>query len=264
MSAQLGFLVGRPWSRGSVLPRVVARLQAERARVTIAGRARVGELASADVVVPCGLDPEGLAALAVPLDRAGVRWCNTPAATAAAWDKRACERALGAARVPRPGMVEAALWDDVVAAADGREVVVKPATRPQGRGVAFGPPLPPTPPFPGPYVVQERVPHDGLDRKLYVVGDEVRGVLRCWPWRSHEDKLGQAFVPDRALRELALRAGRALGLELYGVDVLVGPHGPVVVDVNALPGYKGVPDADVLLARYLLAAAAKREARCAH
>lgn len=264
MSARIAFVVSRPWSRDSVFPRVVARLWTERAKVWITARPAGDELRKADVVVLGAHAPDRAAALAEQPARAGIRCCNTPAATAAAADKRACERALAAARVARPETRELPSWDEVLAVARDARVVVKPATRLNGRGVLADGRLPSTAPFPGPYVVQERVAHDGLDRKLYVVGDDVRGVLRRWPWRSHDEKLGRTFTPDDALRALALRAGSALGLELYGVDVLVGPAGPVVVDVNALPGYKGVPDADELLARYVLRAAREeRDARCA-
>ncbi|WTW92045.1 hypothetical protein OG216_01050 [Streptomycetaceae bacterium NBC_01309] len=39
---------------------------------------------------------------------------------------------------------------------------------------------------------------------------------------------------------LARRAGRAMGLEVYGVDIIVtGPDEPLVVDVNAFPGGLG-------------------------
>lgn len=263
MSPRVAFVVDRPWSAGSVLPAVVARLRADRADVAICARPTGKTLGKADLVVLAMRDPARLRALAEPLAHAGARCCNTIEATAAARDKIACERALAAAGVPRPRAAELESWDEVVAAARSSDLLVKPVTRSRGRDPLDARRLPEVPPFPGPYLVQERVEHDGLDRKLYVVGDDVRGVLRRWPWRSREEKLGRAFVPDGAMRRIALAAGRALGLELYGVDVLVGPDGPVVVDVNALPGYKGAPGAEELLARYLLQVASDaREARC--
>jgi len=33
-------------------------------------------------------------------------------------------------------------------------------------------------------------------------------------------------------------------LRLYGVDLLVTEHGPIIVDVNSFPGFRGVPGAD--------------------
>ena len=43
------------------------------------------------------------------------------------------------------------------------------------------------------------------------------------------------------------RARAAFGLQAYGVDLLITPDGPVVVDVNAFPGFRSMPDADLHL-----------------
>lgn len=147
--------------------------------------------------------------------------------------------------------------------ATSMSIVVKPYAGSRGAGVIDADSLPENEPFPGPFVVQERVDGDGLDRKLYVVGATVRGVLRARPPRTLADKRGTAFVPSDDERELALLTGRALGLKRFGVDVLHGAAGPVVIDVNAFPGYKGVPDAASLLLHYLTSSAARREVACA-
>jgi ribosomal protein S6--L-glutamate ligase len=56
---------------------------------------------------------------------------------------------------------------------------------------------------------------------------------------------------SRELREIAVACGRILGLGLYGLDVLDTDEGPMVVDVNYFPGYKGVPGAAPLIADYI-------------
>ena len=76
------------------------------------------------------------------------------------------------------------------------------------------------------------------------------GVQRTWP--APADRAGTPFTPGPALRDLARRAAAALGLVVGGVDVLMTPAGPVVVDVNAFPGFKGVPGAARCLADFLL------------
>ncbi len=53
------------------------------------------------------------------------------------------------------------------------------------------------------------------------------------------------------IRDIAIRCGEALGLGLYGMDVIESPDGPVVVDVNYFPGYKGVPGAAAHIADYI-------------
>ena len=70
---------------------------------------------------------------------------------------------------------------------------------------------------------------------------------------------GRPVAVDPEVRAVALRVGRALGLELFGLDVIESPGGPVVVDVNYFPGYKGVPDAGALIGEHLAARARELE-----
>lgn len=54
------------------------------------------------------------------------------------------------------------------------------------------------------------------------------------------------------IAEIGARVGEVYGLDLYGVDVLLGPDGPVVVDVNDFPSFRQVPDAAARVARAVL------------
>ncbi|WP_406418928.1 hypothetical protein [Streptomyces sp. NBC_00842] len=42
------------------------------------------------------------------------------------------------------------------------------------------------------------------------------------------------------------------GLDLYGIDVVLGPDGPVIVDINDFPSFRQVPDAVSRLAGAVL------------
>ncbi len=131
--------------------------------------------------------------------------------------------------MPVPAARLVASWTDVRAAADDARVVVEPLRGPDGRGVHLAhqaADLPQVPPYDGPYLVQDMVPDDGSEHKVYVVGNRVAGVLRTWPARTTADKLGEPFVPDDTERSAALRAGAATGLRVYGVDLLAGRLGP--------------------------------------
>lgn len=91
---------------------------------------------------------------------------------------------------------------------------------------------------------------DGYDVKLYVIGEQVTAVRKASPLRGGGEPV-PVPITDR-LAELARRCGRLFGLQLYGVDCLDTPDGPVVIEVNDFPNYSAVPDAGDRLASYVL------------
>jgi ribosomal protein S6--L-glutamate ligase len=198
------------------------------------------------------LGPAQLSTL-LPLERAGVRCCNRIDATIAVRDRHRTFQALANNAIPVPQTAFVTSWHDVLREAKGRRVVVKCAAEVTGRGGAVlkapDGTLPPHEPFAGPYLLQEYIAGDARDYKVYVAGDQARGLIKSY---SSELQVEQ-FEVDRELTALARRVGSRLRLEIYGVDVLYGPAGPVVVDVNPFPGFRGIPDAAELAATYLLA-----------
>jgi ribosomal protein S6--L-glutamate ligase len=138
-------------------------------------------------------------------------------------------------------------------------LVLKPSRGSRGRGVraVHGPrELPER--LDAPVVAQRLHVGDGLDRKLYCIGDEVFGLKRPWPCETWEMKAArsEAFSPDARLRALVLRCREALGLTLFGLDVVVSQGEPYVVDVNKCAGFLGVPGAPELLCDHLTQACA--------
>ncbi|AHH99122.1 phosphotransferase [Kutzneria albida] len=115
-----------------------------------------------------------------------------------------------------------------------------------------------------PVVVQPFLANDGWDHKLWVVGDEVFLAQRRTPLTT--DTVGAPCPTTDAeqqpeLRAMARAVGKALRLEVYGVDVLLTDRGPVVVDVNAFPGCRGVPGVPEALAALVGHIAAERGRR---
>ncbi len=109
----------------------------------------------------------------------------------------------------------------------------------------------------GPLFAMRYHPVDGRDRKIYCIGGQLFGVKRTWPVRSYDDKLGEPFTLDDEMRELAFACGRAMGIDLFGVDIVMSNGVPWVVDMSSFPGFKGVPDAALRLADYIYEAAVK-------
>jgi hypothetical protein len=51
-----------------------------------------------------------------------------------------------------------------------------------------------------------------------------------------------------------MRCVAALGIDMFGLDIVISGGRPCVVDINKFGSYMGVPDAPRLLANYLFAA----------
>lgn len=90
-----------------------------------------------------------------------------------------------------------------------------------------------------PFVVtQEHAPGDLI--KFYGVRSRAAPVDANWfEWFYHRDKgmLGHSFEVVR-LREAALDAAAALGLEIFGGDAVIQADGePIIIDLNAWPSY---------------------------
>lgn len=106
-----------------------------------------------------------------------------------------------------------------------------------------------------PLLAQPFLAGDGSDLKLYGVGDRIWAVRRASPLVANGSSEAVPVELTAELRELALRCAEVFGLELFGVDCLVTPAGPVVIEVNEFPNYTGVRDADEALADHVLAKA---------
>ena len=202
-----------------------------------------------DLVVHRGLGPASSAVARYGM--AGHELCNPWPAVGQDGDRVAILRALAAAGVPVPLSTRVDSWAEVRALACDGVVVVK-RTRGAGRGQEVTSTITAEPPFDGPYVVEPWIPNDGLDRKLYVAGDEVFGLLKPSTLSAEHGGPAEPFEVSGALRELGAGAAHAVGLHLCGVDVVLGSRGPVVVDVNPFPGYRGIPGAPRAVADHLL------------
>jgi ribosomal protein S6--L-glutamate ligase len=92
-----------------------------------------------------------------------------------------------------------------------------------------------------PVVVQEFLPGDGWDIKLWVTGDHRYGARRRTPLEADASRetLPIAELPAEWTHILT-RIGSVFELSLFGVDLLLTERGPMVIDVNAFPGFRGV------------------------
>jgi ribosomal protein S6--L-glutamate ligase len=191
--------------------------------------------------------------LAAVLHARGARTLNPYPACAIVQDKITAAARLAAAGVPVPKSWTTGDLRLLAPLLDTWPVVVKPHRGHRGAGVVLVPDrsaMAALPPPTGPVLVQEHVRGCGEDLKVYVAGEEVFAVRKPFSADSFT-RPGRAVPVTPEVREMALRCGAACGLGLYGLDVIESPDGPVVVDLNYFPGYKGVPGVAALLADYI-------------
>jgi ribosomal protein S6--L-glutamate ligase len=99
-------------------------------------------------------------------------------------------------------------------------------------------------------LIQEYIAESkGSDIRAFVVGGRVVASMRRQgppgEFRSNLHRGGTAekvrLTPEE--RSTAVRAARAVGLNVAGVDMLRSNHGPVVMEVNSSPGLEGIEGA---------------------
>ncbi len=100
------------------------------------------------------------------------------------------------------------------------------------------------------FLVQEYISEaGGADIRAFVVGGEVVAAMRRQSppgdFRSNLHRGGHAeavkLTPNQ--RATAIRAARAMGLEVAGVDLIQSSEGPMVLEVNSSPGLEGIEGA---------------------
>src|SRR3954452_18803168 len=225
-----------------------------------AARSRELALDACDVVVVGGIPRGSLEQIVFRVDAlhaleaVGVRAVNGALAIERSIDKFLASALLGAAGLHTPRTVVCERADDALEAFAelGSDVIVKPLFGSMGFGMAR---------VENPdvaqrvfraleieravYYLQETLPHDGVDVRALVVGERVVAAIErvATSWRANLARGAQArpvaLDDDRAA--LCVRAAAALGADYAGVDVLRAADGrDYVIEVNAIPGWRGV------------------------
>jgi RimK family alpha-L-glutamate ligase len=92
--------------------------------------------------------------------------------------------------------------------------------------------------------LQEFIPHGGSDIRAFVIGDRVVAAMRRMStnWKTNVS-MGAKPVSlnlSEELETLAVKAAKVVGCKVTGVDIMEGPEGPVVIELNSQPGWKGL------------------------
>ena len=89
----------------------------------------------------------------------------------------------------------------------------------------------------------------GADVRAFVVGGRVIAAMKRQApegeFRSNLHRGGKASLVrlTEEERDTAIRAARVMGLNVCGVDILQSERGPLVMEVNASPGLRGIEEA---------------------
>lgn len=127
----------------------------------------------------------------------------------------------------------------------------------------------------GAVYLQAWVPHPGRDLRVFVVGGRARAAItRHAPpgeWRTNVARGGRSepAALGAELAAVAEAAAGAIGLDYAGIDLVAGPDGPVVLEVNGNPSWQGILEATGLdmaeaIAEHVLGRALRRRQASDH
>lgn len=100
-----------------------------------------------------------------------------------------------------------------------------------------------------PLIVQEFIEESaGTDLRVFVAGDKIvasmKRIAQDGDFRANVALGGEpceANLTDLE-KEIALKAARAIGINVAGVDLIRSNKGPLVIEINVSPGFTGLED----------------------
>ena len=111
--------------------------------------------------------------------------------------------------------------------------------------------------------IQEFIESDGVDRKIYVVGDKIFGIKRENPiyiyLRNHVETINvdqierETFEVPESMKTLATILSKNLNLKIFGFDLVkpINKEEYYLVDLNDFPGLRGIANIEKILSDYI-------------
>lgn len=97
-------------------------------------------------------------------------------------------------------------------------------------------------------LLQEFVENPGRDIRVFVIGDEVVASMYRYAkegeWRTNValGAIGKNCEPNDEIKELSLKSVKAIGGDIMSVDLIEGPEGLRVLEVNGAADFKGLTE----------------------
>lgn len=187
------------------------------------------------------------------LERSGMLIINPPQAIERAVDKYCALTIFQENKIPVPRTAVTASYNEALKCFDelGGDIVVKPLFGSRGVGatritdpeiatrvfrtISF---------YHGTIYMQEFIPHGDSDLRAFVIGNRVVAAMRriADNWKTNFSRGAKPVSAklSEELENLAVNAADVLGCKVAGVDLIEGPNGPVVLEVNSQPGWMGL------------------------
>jgi glutathione synthase/RimK-type ligase-like ATP-grasp enzyme len=68
----------------------------------------------------------------------------------------------------------------------------------------------------------------------------MRRVSNSWKTNYSQGALPEPIKLDEVVEDMAVKSAELIQCKIAGVDILESPRGPVVVEVNSQPGWRGL------------------------
>jgi RimK family alpha-L-glutamate ligase len=92
--------------------------------------------------------------------------------------------------------------------------------------------------------LQEFVRHGFSDIRAFVVDNHViaamRRVANSWKTNYSQGARPEPITLDKKLEDIAVKSAKLIECKIAGVDILESPRGPLVVEANSQPGWRGL------------------------
>lgn len=92
-------------------------------------------------------------------------------------------------------------------------------------------------------LIEEYIENPGEDIRFFVIGDEVAACMKRIAKKSdirsniHAGGKGVPFQPTEQMKKDAVKAAKVIGADICGVDMIMGPKGPEIIECNMNPGF---------------------------
>jgi RimK family alpha-L-glutamate ligase len=92
--------------------------------------------------------------------------------------------------------------------------------------------------------LQEFVSHGFSDIRAFIVADHVvaamRRVSNSWKTNYSQGARPEPLTLDKTMEDVAVKSAKLIECKIAGVDILESSKGPLVVEVNSQPGWRGL------------------------